>query len=88
MNKELRKLIIKSLNSGQSSVNICNEISILLYGKIVYNAIIDLDNRLCPADFQSNKYKEINMDVERIIKNLNWDRRLILDNFNNWVGIQ
>jgi len=86
MNRQLRKLINISLNSGHSAKNIYGDIAHIIYAKSVYNKIGI--GYLFPEDFKTAKYQEILNDVEKIIKVMEWDKNKILDNFNSWVGLK
>lgn len=85
MNRQLRTLIISGLNSGWSAQNIYSEIAYYLYQKRVYNSLEQ--NKLNPSDFQTQEYKQILTDVERVIKALEWDNKRILLNFDCWCGL-
>lgn len=86
MNRQLRSLIIASLNSGHSAVNTFGDIAYYLYEKRVYNSLEF--GRLNPSDFQTQEYKQILADVEKVIYALGWDRKAILLNFDCWAGLK
>ena len=88
MKAQIRSKILKELNSGRSASNIYRSIAMIIYTKRTYNQIFDYStNRLSPSDFETSEFKETEADVEKIINNLHWDKKLIIQNFSNWTGM-
>ena len=61
MNRQLRTLIISSLNGGYSSKNIFDNISYWIYQKKIYRKLEV--GYLNPADFETLIYREIRADA-------------------------
>ena len=85
MNRQLRKLLLKSLNSGFSANNIYSDLTHLIYNKVTYNKIGIVG---FPEDSATPEYNRIRADIERIIKVFEWDINKILENLNNWVYLK